>query len=203
MAPCCTLDSLSRLSLSAASSARCADSAHRTHRTLPTALYPAHSTHRTLPSAPCPVQAVEADAVLASLAAWARGQTALRALDEHAAQRGEGAEGAEGGEGALWQAVLRTAPSAQVGGVERGGVDVQLDLVTAGAPSAAALAALEALAASLLAAHPPLARVLHTVATRPPPPDSGSARGGEGRGGAGGRGGGGARATLARLCLPV
>ena len=74
------------------------------------------------------------------------------------------------------------------------------DLVTAGAPSAAALAALEALAASLLAAHPPLARVLHTVATRPPPPDSGrgSARGGGGRGGggrrgAGGRGGGGAR----------
>ena len=129
--------------------------------------------------------------MLASLAAWARGQTALRALDEHAAQRGEGAEGAEGGEGALWQAVLRTAPSAQVGGVERGGVDVQLDLVTAGAPSAAALAALKALAASLLAAHPPLARVLHTVATRPPPPDSGSARGGEGRGGAGGRGGGG------------
>ena len=124
--------------------------------------------------------------MLASLAAWARGQTALRALDE-------GGEGGEGGEGALWQAVLRTAPSAQVGGVERGGVDVQLDLVTAGAPSAAALAALEALAASLLAAHPPLARVLHTVATRPPPPDSGSARGGEGRGGAGGRGGGGAR----------
>ena len=82
------------------------------------------------------------------------------------------------------------------------------DLVTAGAPSAAALAALEALAASLLAAHPPLARVLHTVATRPPPPDSGrgSARGGGGRGGggrrgAGGRGGGGrgeAAASAAR-----
>ena len=125
--------------------------------------------------------------MLASLAAWARGQTALRALDEG----GEGGEGAEGAEGALWQAVLRTAPSAQVGGVERGGVDVQLDLVTAGAPSAAALAALKALAASLLAAHPPLARVLHTVATRPPPPDSGGARGGEGRGGAGARGGGG------------
>ena len=126
--------------------------------------------------------------MLASLAAWASRQTALRALDVHAAKRSEGGEGGEGGEGALWQAVLRTAPSA-----EGGGAEVQLDLVTAGAPSAAALAALEALAASLLEAHPPLARVLHTVATTPPPPDSasGSARGG--RGGRGGKGGGGGK----------
>ena len=114
----------------------------------------------------CPLQAEEADDVLASLAAWAK-QTPLRALDVHAAKRDEGA---------LWQAVLRTAPGPK--GCAEGGAEVHLDLLTAGSPSAAALAALEALAASLLEAHLPLARVLHTVATTPPPPDSVTARGG-------------------------
>ena len=110
----------------------------------------------------CPLQAEEADAVLASVAAWAR-RTALPSFDVRSGRRGEGA---------LWQAVLRTAS-----GGAGGGAAVQLELVTAGAASSAALAALAALAASLLEAHEPLVRVLHTEAPVPPPPDTGASRG--------------------------
>ena len=109
----------------------------------------------------CPLQAEEADRVLASLAAWAT-QTTLRAFDAGAGT---------GGPGAMWQAVLRTAPGAVHA------TDVHLDLVTAGAPSAGARATLAALAEELLARHPPLARVLHTEEPPPPPPDTGAARG--------------------------
>jgi len=110
----------------------------------------------------CPLQAVEADAVLSSLAAWAK-QTTLCALDVHAAEAGRG--------GALWQAILRTAPGAD------GGSEVQLDLVTAGAPDSAALTALAALAAALIDAHSPLSRVLHTEAAAPPPAAAGTGAG--------------------------
>mmetsp|Transcript_43862 Transcript_43862/g.142324 ORF Transcript_43862/g.142324 Transcript_43862/m.142324 type:complete len:418 (+) Transcript_43862:81-1334(+) len=57
----------------------------------------------------CPLQAEEADAVLASVAAWAR-RTALPSFDIRSGRRGEGA---------LWQAVLRTAG----GGAGGGGAD--------------------------------------------------------------------------------
>ena len=56
----------------------------------------------------CPLQAEEADDVLASLAAWAAG-TGLRAFDEKS----------PGDPGGLWQAVLRTSPGEKVGRVPR------------------------------------------------------------------------------------
>lgn len=113
-----------------------------------------------LGAAGCPLQPEEADKVLASLASWAQ-HTSLRAFDVWSA---DGADCARG-EGALWQAVLRTAPSERAA---PGAIDVHLDMVTAGAPSSDALAALDALAGDLLRHHPPLARVLHTAAaTRP------------------------------------